>query len=249
MRARFLTPVALFVFATTSFADDAADARAVVEKAIKATGQQPGTTPAAIAWKEKGKFTGGGFEMNYTGEYAFQAPDKYRFKLSGSFGGMDVTFTAVANGAKAWQSGFGMTEEMAGEKLAYFLDQVHLMQAITLRPLLADKDFQLATAGEKDVGGKKAAGVKVTRDKRPPVTLYFDKETGLLVGADTTVRDEFQGWKEVPEEVSFSDYKDAGGKKVFTRMKIVRDGKPMIDAAVSERKEVEKLDPKLFEKP
>jgi hypothetical protein len=92
-------------------------------------------------------------------------------------------------------------------------------------------------------------GVKVSRDKKPTVTLYFDKETKLLVKSETSVKDEFQGWKEVPEEVFYGDYKDVGGKKFFGKMKIVRDGKPMIESTLSDQKLVEKLDAKLFEKP
>jgi ABC-type Na+ transport system ATPase subunit NatA len=89
----------------------------------------------------------------------------------------------------------------------------------------------------------------VTRDKKPAVTLFFDKTTGLLAKSETKVKDEFQGFKEVTQETYFSDYKDANGKKLFGKMKIVRDGKTMIESTLSEQKAPEKLDPKLFEKP
>jgi hypothetical protein len=141
-----------------------------------------------------------------------------------------------------------MTQEMKDEKLEYVLDQVYHMHVTSLLPLLTEKEFKLATGGEKDVGGKKAAVVKVTRTKRPDVTLYFDKGTGLLVKSESKVKDEFQAWKEVTDEVFYSDYKDAGGKKVFGRMKIVRDGKTMIESEMSDQKFPEKLDAKLFEK-
>jgi hypothetical protein len=91
--------------------------------------------------------------------------------------------------------------------------------------------------------------VKVTRDKQPAVTLYFDKETALLVKRDAVVKDEFQKWKEALDEAYLSDYKDVGGVKFFTKLKVVRDGKPMIEATLSDQKVNEKLDAKLFEKP
>ena len=143
----------------------------------------------------------------------------------------------------------GMTEEVTGDKLEYMRNQVYNLNISSLLPLLADKEFKLATAGEKDVNGKKTVGVKVTRDKHPAMTLYFDKASGLLAKAETKVKDEFQGWKEVPEDVFYDDYKEANGKKFFGKMKVVRDGKTMIESALSDQKTAEKLDAKLFEKP
>jgi hypothetical protein len=245
-----LIPLAALAFAPiTSRADDAADAKALVEKAIKATGQKPEDKPKAMTWNDKGTFTADNLKMNYAGDFAFQGPDQYRFAVTGDFDGMKITFVAVVSGGKAWESAMGMTQEVTAEKLEYMRDQVHSLSVTSLLPLLTDKAYTLATAGEKDVNGKKAALVKVTRDKKPPVTLYFDKTSGLLVKTDTKVKDEFQGWKEVPEEVYFDDYKDVGGQKYFGKMKIVRDGKTMIETSVSEQKLAEKLDPKLFEKP
>ena len=112
-----------------------------------------------------------------------------------------------------------------------------------------ERDLSVLPMRDEDVNGKKAVGVKVTHGKHTPVTLYFDKETGLLAKSETKVKDEFQGWKEVPEEVYFGDYKESGGKKFFGKMKIVRDGKTLIESTLSEQKVADKLDAKLFEKP
>ena len=246
----FLLPIgALFLLSPDVVADDAADARAIVEKGITATGQKPGDKNTAMSWKDKGKFTAAGMAMPYTGEFAFQGPDKYRFSVSAEVEGMNLTFIALANGAKAWESALGMTQEMMGEKLEYFLDQTYQMNVTSLLPLLADKEFKLATAPEKDVNGKKAVGVVVTREKKPTITLYFDKTSGLLAKSESKVKDEFQGWKEVPEEVYYDEYKDVGGRKFFGKMRVVRDGKTMIESTVTEQKTAEKLDAKLFEKP
>ncbi len=249
MRSLLLPIAALFLFSSGIRADDAADARAIVEKGITASGQKPGDKAVAMTWKDKGKFSAGGMAMAYTGEFAFQGPDKYRFAVTAELEGMNLTFIAIANGAKAWESALGMTQEMSPEKLEYFLDQTYAMNVTSLLPLLADKEFKLATAGEKDVNGKKATAVTVTRDKKPTITLYFDKASGLLVKSELKVKDEFQGFKEVQEEVYYDEYKDVGGRKFFGKMKVVRDGKPMIESTISEQKTAEKLDAKLFEKP
>jgi hypothetical protein len=249
MRFQLLSLATLFLVPPVVRGDDAADARAIVEKAVKAAGHKADEKPAPMTWKDKGKFTAGDLAMEYTGDFAFQGPDKYRFAVTGDFGGAKVTFIVVVNGNKAWQSAMGMTEEMTEDKLEYTRNQAYHLNVTSLLPLLADKEYKFATAAEKDVAGKKAVGVTVTRGKRPAITLYFDKATGLLVKSETKVKDEFQMWKEVPEEVYYSDYKDAGGKKVFSKMKIVRDGNTMIESTLSDQKTADKLDAKLFEKP
>jgi hypothetical protein len=249
MRSRLLSLAALFLFASAVRADDAADARAIVEKGVKALGHKPGDKLEALTWKDNGKFSGGGMAMPYTGEFAYQWPDKYRFAVNADLEGMKLTFIAIANGQKAWESALGMTREMADEKHEEFMNQVYTLGVTSLLPLLTDKEYKLATAGEKDVNGKKTALVTVTRDKKPAVTLFFDKTTGLLAKSETKVKDEFQGFKEVTQETYFSDYKDANGKKLFGKMKIVRDGKTMIESTLSDQKTADKLDAKLFEKP
>jgi len=112
---------------------------------------------------------------------------------------------------------------------------------------LAGDEFQLATAKEKTVNGKPAAGVAVRNGKRPVVTLYFDKETGLLVKREATVKDLGSDDKEVLEEAVVSDYKEAGGRKYHTRVVVTRDGKPIYRSEVSMPREVE--NPQLFDKP
>jgi hypothetical protein len=187
--------------------------------------------------------------MKFTGEWAFQGPDKYRFKVNGDFMGMKVDFLVIVNGDKAWASGFGMSEEMSGEKLEHSINEVYQLNVLSLSPLLKEKEFKLSVEADKKVGDKETKVVKVTREKKPAVTLCFDTESGLLVKSEMKVKDEFQGWKEVLDEGYYEDYKDVGGRKVFTKMRMVRDGKTMIEGTISDQKVHDKLDSKLFEKP
>jgi outer membrane lipoprotein-sorting protein len=249
MRKLLFPLVAVFAFPPTVGADDAADAKAIVAKAIEARGDKPDSKFTATTWKDKGTFTGGGFSLPFTADWAFQAPDKYRFELTGTFGDAKIHLKVVVNGEKAWESSGDMVQEITGEKLEYVRNEAYQFWVTSLTPLATDKGFTLSTAKGKNVEGKATNAVKVARDKKPAITLYFDKETGLLVKQETTVKDEFQKWKEVPEEAYYSDYKEANGRKYFTKLKVVRDGKTMIEATLSDAKEVEKLDAKLFEKP
>lgn len=248
MRFAAMSLFAVAVMSASIRADDSLDAKTIVGKAIKSIGIKTGDKPVAMTWKEKGTFTGGGFKLPYTSDWAFQGPDKYRFAMTGEFNGMKLEIVAVVNGDKAWESAQGKSQEITGEKLNQTILEVYQLNILSLVPLLTDKEFKLATGGEKDVNGKKAAVVKVMRDKKPTVTLYFDKESGLPVKCEMMVKDEFQDWKEVLDESYFEDYKDVDGRKVFTKMRVIRDGKPMIESTLSHQKAADKLDAKLFEK-
>src|SRR5262245_19865625 len=116
MRSKLLPLAFAFVFAPVARADDAEDAKAIVEKAIKAVGYKPGEKINGMTWKETGKYTGGGLEANFTADFAFQAPGKFRYKIAGDLNGMKVTFEMAANGTKAWESGFGSpAQDLADE--------------------------------------------------------------------------------------------------------------------------------------
>lgn len=244
---RFLLTAAVFTLCVPAKADDAA--KALVEKAVKAQGFKPGDKASPMAWKDKGTFSAMGLKMEYTGDWTFEGPDKYRFAIDADFGGMKVTFTVGVSGAKAWQSAMGRTEDITGDKLEYTLNETYQLHVLTLLPLLAEKEFNLTATDGKDVGTKKTKGVKVTREKRPDVHLYFDADTGLLAKAEMKAKDEFQGWKEVQDELFFDEYTTANGKKMFGKIRIVRDGKPLIESAHSGYAWPAKLDPKTFEKP
>jgi hypothetical protein len=225
------------------------DAKAIIEKALKARGDKPDSGHTAMTWKDTGKFSGGGFELPYTADWAFQAPDKYRFAFVGTFGDAKINLTVAVNGEKAWEAEGATVREITGQKLEYVRGEAYQLWVTSLTPLATDKGFTLATAKGKDVANKPTVAVKVTRDKQPAMTLYFDTASGLLVKREVVVKDEFQKWKEVLEEAYFSDYKETNGAKHFTTLKIVRDGKTMIEATLSDAKSAEKLDAKLFEKP
>jgi hypothetical protein len=228
-------------------ADD--KARAIVEKAVKAVGSDKDGPDLHQSWTDKGKFTALGMTIDYTGKWWFSGPDKYRFEIKMSFGGMDAEFVNVANGGNSWESAMGETRELTDEKLEYVRNQVYAYRVYSLNPLLADKGFTLkAIVGEK-VDGAETDGVEVLMKDRPTIKLYFDMKTGLLAKAAGTVKNEFDGWKDVAEESYFSGWKaiDGGKRKVSTKLKVVRGGATLIETEEAEQKFHDKLDAKLFE--
>ncbi len=264
---RFACPFLLaFLLPTSNLrADDAADARAIVARGMKAAGIPNDGKPVTMTFKYKGKTsTGDGLEATCTGDVAFQAPDLYRFTckseaslkievtrqglirrrpmVASGTAGISVDLLAVANGKKAWVSVLGQSQELTGEMLEEGLIQVYQLHVFSLTPLLAEKEFNLSTAGEKEVNGKKAAAVKVERDQKPAITLFFDKDTGLLAKVERKAKDDSR--KEVLNEMYLDDYKDIGGRKYYTKMRVVQDGKPIMEHTLFDQKLQEVLDPK-----
>ena len=75
-------------------------------------------------------------------------------------------------------------------------DKTYLVWTWTLAPLL-EKDSKLALLPDLDVDGKPAAGIKLTREGRREISLYFDKETGRLARINwRTYHVTFENWKE-----------------------------------------------------
>lgn len=248
---RLLFAVAVLV-SPAAFADDADDARAIVERAIKARGDKLGAVPGPSTWEEKivlesPEFKDQKIELRTT--WAFAPPDRLRIDMKLDFAGNMFDLAYVLNGETVWLLVNGAAQENANDMLGQALGEMNRMWATSLYPLLSDEGFKLSTVKEQKVNGKVAVGVEVRNGKRPVVTLYFDKETGLLVKRVAQVRDAQSGDKDVLEEVVLSDFKEADGRKYHTKAVTTRDGRPHYTSFPSAPKAIKDVDAKLFEKP
>lgn len=232
---------------TPTLADDA---KAIIEKAIKAAGWDKDAPTAVRTWTDKGKFTGGGMAAEYTGQWAFAGPDKYRFTVKLEFGGQKVDLTVIANGDQVYEAAFGMSRLAEGEKREYVRGQVYRLWVQSLLPLLTDKDFVLKQLPEIKIGDAAAVGVEVTRKDKPAVKLYFDAKTGLMVKSEMLTKNEFDGWKETLSEAFIGGWTDAGGgRKAFTTLRIAVAGKTQMESALSDAKIDDRYDRKKFDIP
>jgi hypothetical protein len=228
-------------------ADDQADALKIIDKAIKAVGDEAKLAKMpASTWKMKGTFHGMGAEIPYTGDGAMQLPDKSRLALSFDAGGQQFTFVMVFNGDKGWMKINDMAMDMDADRVAEQKESMHVNQVVRLVPL-KDKAFALSPAGESKLDAKTVVGVRVSSKGHRDVNLYFDKDSGLLVKSDTQVKDD--AGQEVKQETFYSDYKETDGVKHPTKVVIKRDGMLYIEGENSDWKPAEKLDDQLFTQP
>ena len=244
MRKLLCTSVAIvFVLAAMapSRADDAADARAIIDKAIKASGGEAKLAKfKGQTFNEKGTYYGMGKGLPYSGNYAFQWPDKFRLEIE------DV-FITVLDGDKGWIKKDGETKEMTKEQLSLEQHQQKAGWIATLLPL-SDKAFQVKAIGEAKVDKQDALEVKVTRKDFPDVSLYFDKNSGLLIKSSFRTKSPEQEFKEVTQDNYYSNFRVVDGAKLPSKMVIKRDDKLFVEEEVSDYK-AGKVNAKVFAKP
>ncbi len=228
--------------------DDAKAAQALVDKAIKAHGGADvlAKFPGMVA-KFKGKFHGMGEAISMTGEISSQGADQFKMEVEVEAGGQTFRIVNVLNGNKGWTRIGDNTMDLDKDKLTEAQEQAYAGWLATLAPL-SGKGFTLATTGELLVADKPALGVKVSSKGRRDVTLYFDKQTGMLVKYESRVKDEGSG-QEVTEESFPSGYKDVQGTKQATKFTTKRDGKLYVEGDITDYQLADKLGAEVFAKP
>jgi hypothetical protein len=229
-------------------ADDQAEAKALIDKAVKAAGgaDKVGKLTAAT-WKGKGGFTDGNKQIDFTTEGTVQGLDKGRSEMEANFDGMTMKITIVLSGDKAWAEVMGQAKD-APEGIVPIIRQDFYAIRLGQNPLLLkDKAFTLKPVGEIKIGDRPALGVQVSHKDYKDLNFFFDKETGLPAKVEMLVKEE--DGKDVNHELYFSEPKEFDGVKHFSKLLLHRDGKKTFEVEVSEVKAADKVDEALFKKP
>jgi hypothetical protein len=237
----------LLAAAASARADDEAGVKSILDKAIKATGGEEKLAKyKAATWKAKGKINVEGVEIAFTLEAAAQPPKQLRAKSEGEFSGVKFERTQVVNGDKGWISLTGNTQDMPEGDLAAAKEDLYAHWVAMLVPL-KDAAFQLAPLPEIKIGDRPAVGVKVSHQGHKDISLYFDKEKGLLLKIQRRVKD-LMG-QEVDQETFYTDYKEENGILHPMKQKTKRAGNDFLQIELTEFKPAEQLDPNMFAKP
>jgi hypothetical protein len=224
------------------------DPKAIIEKAVKAHGGEENLTKyKAMTMKGKGTLSAMGADIEFTMQMWVQIPNKVRTDLKLDIMGNKLNVVQVYDGKKGWASAMGNVMEAEGDDLEELKDEAFGSYIESLVPLLKDKQFKLEAAGETKVNDKPAVGVKITAKGHKDVTMFFDKESGLMVMSRKKARDFAK--MEVESESFVSEYKDVNGIKQAMKLVVKHDGKKFLEGELSEVKVVEKLDDKIFSKP
>jgi hypothetical protein len=228
-------------------AGERAEARDVIARAITAAGGEARLSRLKAAeWTCKGT-AHASTALNFTDHYFAQWPEQFRHESAVEVGGQKFERFLVLDGTQGWLKSEGTRVALNDTARDELRDKVHVFRlAATLLPL-KDKDVTLKTLDEVKIDGRAAAGVSVRFPGRPDLSLYFDKEKGLLLKCERTVNDALLG--KVTEETFFSDYQEIDGIQVAKKVEVKRGGKAFIDWTVTDFRVRAKLDRGLFKAP
>jgi hypothetical protein len=241
---------AVLAAAGAARADEKADARAVIARAIKAVGgKEKLAGQKAVTFKAKGKYYGMGEAIDYTSEYAIQPPDKIRFQMAFEVNGMKFAMHYVFDGKKGWLKFNDQTTALDRDGVAEAREEMYAGGVETLAALVKGKGFELSPVGEVKVGEHEAVGIRVSHKGHRDINLFFDKKTGLLLKSERTIKDQQMGGKERTQETLFSDYKEVDGVKQAMKYAIRRDGKKYADSEFSDFETKDKIEDSEFAKP
>lgn len=244
--------LAAAVLAGPSPAQDKADARAVVQKAIDASGgaELLGKLKAGTG-QYKGQMSLFGMDIEFTGDMAYEIPTRYKLVINADVAGQKIAVEQVVSGAKvvnkmngAEAPADGNTEKTKAEmKMA-----LKLLEVMQLTPLLDAGKYTLAAEKDADVDGKPAAVVLVTAKDFKDTRLFFDKGTGLVVRTERKGLSPGAGGDltEVTETTTLGDHRKVSGLMMPFKSTVLHDGKKFMTFTYTEAKMMEKIDPKLI---
>ncbi len=243
MRGAILVCGLLLAAASPSRADEKAELDALIDRAIKAVGGVEELKKHRIAtWEEQWishEPDSPWRKDPMPGFWVVQWPDR-------AFAAVPLT-AFVMDGDQGWMFGQGGVRDWTKGELAENKAGLYIHWVVAQLPL-KEKAFTLAMDREVKHDERAAVGIRVSSKGHRDLTLFFDKQTALLVKLETQYRDSKTG-KEGKKEWVFSDHKEVGGIKRFTRYAIKHDGVLVSETRISNYKPLEKLDERLFVKP
>ncbi len=237
----------LFLATSPVLADDRDKALAVIDRAVQAHGGESALTKAQLMTRSAtGEMTLFDKAVPFKDEMAAQLPDRLRSFVDVGEGDQKVLVLLVINGDKGWQSAGGAVMELTKERLGELREEAYIMWLSTLAPLKKDTSFNLVPAPDVKINGRPAAGVKVSQKGHTDATLYFDKETGLLV---KIARRAQEAGLMVDKEYLFSGHKEFEGAKLPTKQVEMINGKKFTEVTSFTYKILRRVDESMFTKP
>ncbi len=159
---------------------------------------------------EKGAILANGTEMPI--DVITKAPNK-RMTITHSPDGDSIT---AFDGSVGWMGSAGRPPRQmtAAESAATGLDSEFYL-ALRLKEIFP----QIRRARPEEIGGVECETLMAAAQGRPPVRLYFDKNSGLLV---RVVRYADTPFGRLPTQIDYADYRDVDGMKTPFRWTLSR---------------------------
>jgi hypothetical protein len=224
------------------------DPPALIRRAIQAHGGADKLDRLRLVReKSEGTLTVLGQKTAFTSETLQRLPGQYRHALKAEISGKKIDIVEVFDGKNGWKVEGGLTKPVDDKTATGWKATAHAAHVASLTPMLAaDKGYKLTALPETKVSEKPALGVKVSCPEQRDVTLWFDRESGLLVKRD--LRPHAGSAESVQEEI-YSDFKEIEGLKRPTKVRILINGVLHAEVVIRSTEFLERIDDKEFAKP
>jgi len=203
----------------------------VIDQAIKARGgqEQLGQIKAFQA-KTKGHIYVLDSALPFTATIHSQLPDQYKHLMDYVRNGQVMKQIQVYSGGKGWIHVNDEPQEL-DEQLLEALLRGRYAERLNNPALLKDKNYQLSFLGDSKLEDHDVVGVQVATAKKPPVKLFFDKSTGLLLKTEHRQMDP-RSREEITQETFYSDYRvpdtTAADEQTLKAARIETDGPSLL---------------------
>jgi hypothetical protein len=223
---------------------------AQIDKSVKAHGGREFLKkhPAAQV-KYKGDVDAMGVTAKIEGE-VFTTTDRLKNVTEVDVNGMKITIKQGYDGKTMWMDVMGMVQEFKDDdKIKEMKENAHSEEVANLVGL-DKKNYKLNGLGDMKIKGKDAIGIRVAREGKRDVILWFDKGTNLLVKHEHRGADPWGPQAaEANHEKYYSDYKLMNGIQTPGRLEVHSDGKKIVELEVTEVRYHERLDESMFARP
>jgi hypothetical protein len=122
------------------------------------------------------------------------------------------------NGHEGW---LGMPGRPIREMQGSDLDGASIDANLHLATQLEKMFTQMRVSGTEKIGDQEAYQVIGQREGKPPIRLYFDQQSGLLL---RLIRYGDTALGLLPTQIDYADYRDVNGVKVPYRWTLARPG-------------------------
>jgi hypothetical protein len=244
-----LVACGLCLSATGARADDQAELRGILDRAIRAHGGADALAKLqAGSWQAVGQMYNLGPTIEYKSSGDRVGADKARLTVETTISDQPVKRTIVIDGDHGWVEVNGRAQDLDAETLAEEKERAFATWVASLTPLISS-NFELQAVAATTVNNRPAIGVRVVAPGHRPIVLYFDQEAGLLVKKATTIHEPHGKGADELQETYYGAYELVDGVRIARHIQVHRHGELSLDCRYTSMHMFLDLPRQVFERP
>lgn len=230
-------------------ADDQAEGRKVLDRAIQAMGGEAEVKKlATVQFKVRGQAKVGGMDLMLTLEGTQRNTDQMRMDVMVEVNNMPQQLLFVLNKDKAWIKTGERVNDLPKDAVLGIKQLFHALRLPQLAASAPADDYKLSPLGELQVGERILLGVASTHKEYKEVSTWFDKATGLPHKAEFAITGPND--MEIRFEIRYDEFKESGALKIPVKATLTfEEGKQSFTLEVVQFEPAQNVEDSTFAKP